>query len=84
MSPKEKTKGVTEEAVTTSQDAWFEFSCATMNKTLSLLPSGSTSQMFGLRRSNWETSTDSGDQDARRDVIWGHVGAGSTASGQTP
>ena len=41
-SHEEKAKGMKEEAVTASQDVWFEFSSVTMNKTSSFLTSGSS------------------------------------------
>ena len=64
-----------------------------MNKTLSLLTSGSTSHMFGklhrenggVRRGKRRPIVKIGLQgEKRRGVVWAHVGAGGTASGQTP
>ncbi|KIK05183.1 hypothetical protein K443DRAFT_91684, partial [Laccaria amethystina LaAM-08-1] len=61
---------------------WFGFSSVTMNKTSSLI-SGNTSHMFGCIIARVE-AFGLGNLGRRRDVVWTHVGVGSTARGQTP
>ena len=84
-SHEEKAKGMKEEAVTASQDVWFEFSSVTMNKTSSLLTLGSTTHMFvwvrhrenrGVRIGTPGPMVKIGLQGEKRwGVIWAHVGA---------